>query len=79
MVAIAREQDDCKDMNKALAKDGYPWESFVDLGDKDNVWRINNAGNGGGKIILVDENGIIVGTDIPTKEIEEFLIKSYGE
>ncbi len=79
VVAIAREQDDCKDMNKAIAKDGYPWESFVDIGDKDKVWRINNAGNSGGKIILIDEDGIIVGTDIPTKEIEEFLIKTYGE
>lgn len=79
VVAIAREQADCKAMNEAMEKDGYPWESFVDLNDQDNVWRINGAGNGGGKIILVDSNGMIVGTDLPMEEIEEFLVKTYGE
>lgn len=59
--------------------DGYPWESFVDLGDRDNVWRINNAGNSGGKIILVGADGVIVGTDISAKEIEEYLAKTLGE
>ncbi len=79
VVAIAREQKDCNAMNEAMEKDGYPWESFVDLNDQDKVWRINSAGNGGGKIILVEADGTIIGTDIPTKEIEEFLIKTYGE
>ena len=79
VIAIAREQSDCKAMNEAMEKDGYPWESFVDLNDQDKVWRINKAGNSGGKIILVDSNGVIVDTDIPIQEIKEFLEKNYGE
>lgn len=79
VVAIAREQADCKAMNEAMEKDGYPWESFVDLNDQDKVWRINRAGNSGGKIILVDSNGMIVGTDLPIEEIEGFLVETYGE
>ncbi len=79
VVAIAREYNDCKAMRKAMEMDGYPWDSFVDLKDSDNVWRINGAGNGGGKIILVDAEGMIVATDIPIREIEEFLVKTYGE
>lgn len=79
VIAVAREKNDCNAMYKAMKQDGYPWESFVDLNDKDHVWEINNAGNSGGKIILVDSDGVIVGTDISTKEIEEFLVKTYGE
>ncbi|MDE6562621.1 MAG: TlpA family protein disulfide reductase [Muribaculaceae bacterium] len=78
VIAVARESDNCIAMNKAMEKDGYPWESFVDLNDQDNVWRINRAGNSGGKIILVNSDGVIVDTDMPIKEIEEFLDKTYG-
>ena len=78
VIAVARESDNCIAMNKAMEKDGYPWESFVDLNDSDNVWRINRAGNGGGKIILVNSDGVIVGTDMPIQEIKEFLEKTYG-
>lgn len=79
VVAVARERDNCDAMNKAMKKDGYPWESFVDLEDRDNVWRTNGADNAGGKIILVDDDGIIVGTDMPVTEINNFLMKKYGE
>lgn len=79
LIAVARESDNCIAMNKAMEKDGYPWESFVDLNDHDNVWRINKAGNGGGKIILVNSDGVIVGTDMPIQEIKDFLEKTYGE
>ncbi len=79
VVAIAREKGDCNAMNEAMKKDGYPWESFVDLNDQDKVWRINRASNSGGKIILVDADGVIVGTDMPIQEIKDFLEKTYGE
>lgn len=79
VIAIARESENCLAMNHAMETDGYPWESFVDLNDRNNVWRINRAGNGGGKIILVNSDGVIVGTDMPIQEIKEFLEKTYGE
>ena len=76
VVAIAREVLATL-MDKAMEKDSYPWESFVDLNDNDGVWRKNGAGNSGGKIILVGADGVIVGTDMPAKEIEEYLVKHY--
>lgn len=79
VIAVARERGDCMAMNKAMKNDCYPWESFVDLDDADNVWRINGAGNAGGKIILVGADGVIVDTDIPVAEIEKFLEKTYGK
>lgn len=79
VIAIAREEDNCDAMNQCIKYDGYPWENFVDLGDRGNVWRINNAGNSGGKIILVGADGVIVGTDISANEIEEYLAKTLGE
>lgn len=79
VIAVARESDNCRDMNKAMEKDGYPWESFVDLNDRDNIWRINRAGNAGGKIILVNSDGVIVCTDMPVQDIKAFLEKTYGE
>ena len=78
VVAIAREDVSCDKMNKAMKKDGYPWESFVDLNDRDKIWSINYAGNGGGKIILVNSNGIIEAVDTPIEEIEVYLNKIYG-
>ena len=79
VIAIARESHNCIAMNEAMEKDGYPWKSFVDLNDRDKVWRINRAGNSGGKIILVNSDGIIVGTDMPIQEIKDFLTETYGE
>ncbi len=77
VIAIARETGDCNAMNRAMEKDGYPWESFIDLNDTDNVWVINNAGNSGGKIILVGADGVIVGTDMPADEIADYLMKCF--
>lgn len=79
VVAVARESENCEAMKYAMKQDGYPWESFVDLNDRDKVWQKNQAGNGGGKIILVNSDGVIVGTDIPTEDIKAFLIQTYGE
>ncbi len=79
VIAIARESKDCQAMSQAMAADGYPWESFVDLDDRDHVWMINNAGNSGGRIILVDPTGTILATDIPISQIAAYLQTAYPE
>lgn len=79
VIAIAREESNCMAMNEAMKHDGYPWESFVDLGDRDKVWTINGAGNAGGKIILVGSDVKIIGTDLSTEEIANYLSTYYGE
>lgn len=73
LIAIARESDNCDAMNEAMKKDGYPWESFVDINDHDNVWKINGVGNAGGRIVLLDADGVIVDADTTPEIIDAYL------
>lgn len=73
LIAIARESDNCDAMNEAMKKDGYPWDSFVDINDHDNVWKINGVGNAGGRIVLVDADGVIVDADTTPEAIAAYL------
>ena len=46
VVGVAREENNTEDMEKAIAKDGYPWINLVELNDKNQIWtkyRISNA------------------------------------
>lgn len=73
IIAIARESGNTEAMVKAIEKDGYPWLNLVDLNDNLGVWSKYRAGLSGGKIILVDENGIIVSIDPTAEEVETYL------
>ena len=44
VVAIARERNR-KAMENAVMKDGYPWQSLLELNDENQVWRKNGTGN----------------------------------
>lgn len=77
VIAVARESGNTEDMEAAMKTDGYPWESFVDLNDRDSIWRRNGAGNAGGRIILVDGRGIIKAVDPSAEEIEGFLKEEF--
>jgi len=37
-VAVAREFGDKKFMLNAVEKNGYPWQSYVDIDDIDCIW-----------------------------------------
>lgn len=77
VIAVARESGNTEEMEAAMKADGYPWESFVDLNDRDSIWRRNGAGNAGGRIILVDGRGIIKAVDPSAEEIEGFLKEEF--
>ena len=77
VIAVARESGNTEEMEAAMKADGYPWESFVDLNDRDSIWRRNGAGNAGGRIILVDGRGIIKAVDASAEEIEGFLKEEF--
>lgn len=75
VVAIARESDR-KDMERAVRHDGYPWESLLELKDENQVWFKNGAGNGGGKMVLVDRDGTVLSTSDDAKELESLIRKA---
>lgn len=79
VVAVAKEDADLSAMNEAIAKDGYPWESFVDIADRDKVWARNGCASAGGRIVLLDDQGRIVAVDPEIHAIAEYLKTFYAD
>lgn len=75
VIGIARERDNADDMVKAIEKDGYKWVNLLELNDQNHIWTKYRAGNGGGKVVLVDKDGTILAIDPTAEEIEKFLIE----
>lgn len=78
-VAVARESGNAEAMLKAAEHDGYPWQSFIDLDDADGVWAKNGCPNAGGKIFLIDAEGIIVAVNPTSEQVEEYLKENLSE
>ncbi len=75
VIAIARERKR-EDMENAAKKDGYPWQSLLELNDENDVWRKNGAGNGGGAMFLIDRDGTILSTSTDAEELEPLIKKA---
>ena len=75
VVAIARERKR-EDMENAARKDGYPWQSLLELNDENGVWRKNGAGNAGGAMYLIDRDGTILSTSTDAEELEPLIRKA---
>ena len=73
VVGVAREQNGTEAMEAAIRKDGYPWLNLVELNDAGHIWEKYGAGNAGGRIVLVDANGIIMAVDPTADEVLEYL------
>lgn len=65
-------------MTRAIAKDGYPWQNYIDLNDKLKVWLKNGLGLGGGGMYLIDNNGIILSSSTNVDELEPLIRKALG-
>ena len=78
VVGVAREYDK-NNMINAIKKEGYPWINLLELNDSQNIWAKYGVPNAGGRLILVDKEGIILAVDPPIEEtikiIEEELSK----
>ena len=75
VVAIARERNR-QAMENAAKKDGYPWQSLLELNDENGVWRKNGAGNAGGAMYLIDRDGTILSTSTDAEELEPLIRKA---
>ncbi len=72
VIAIARERNR-EAMDNAAKKDGYPWQSLLELNDENQVWRKNGVGNGGGAMYLIDRDGTILSTSTEAEELEPLI------
>lgn len=77
VVAIAHENE-ISDMTKAMAKDGYPWSSLIDLKDELHIWQMNGFGYAGGGMYLIDKDGVILSTSTDVAELEPLIKKALG-
>lgn len=73
VVAVARERGNTQAMQAAMAADGYPWPSLVDLDDRYGVWERLGAGNAGGKTWLIDRDGTILLVNPTAEEVRKVL------
>lgn len=76
-VAVARESGNADAMLKAMEHDDYPWQSYIDIDDADGIWAKNGCPNSGGRIFLIDADGVIVHVDPTIDKIEEYLEKTF--
>ena len=79
IVGVARERDNTKAMEKAIARLKLPWINLVELYDGGNIWAKYGAGNSGGKVILVDSTGTIIAEDFTAEELTTHLQRLWGE
>ena len=75
VIAIARERNR-QAMENAAKKDGYPWQSLLELNDENGMWRKNGAGNAGGAMYLIDRDGTILSTSTDAEELEPIIKKA---
>jgi thiol-disulfide isomerase/thioredoxin len=75
VIAIARERNR-EAMENAAKKDGYPWQSLLELNDENLVWRKNGADNAGGAMYLIDRDGTILSTSTDAEELEPLIRKA---
>lgn len=62
-------------MLQAIAKDGYPWQSYLDLKDQNRVWQKNGVNNAGGITFLISSDATILAVNPTAQEIATILKK----
>ena len=72
VVGIARENNSNAMIN-AREKDGYPWQDFIELNDKNSIWIKYGIGNAGGGDFLIDKQGKILAISPTVEEINNIL------
>jgi len=75
VVAIAHENE-LSAMTKAAQKDGYPWQSLIDLNDELHIWQKNGLGFSGGGMFLINRDGTIISTSTDVAELEPLIKKA---
>ena len=72
VISIARESD-AASMDQAVAADGYPWQTYLELSDENKIWEKHGAGNSGGTSFLIDKDGTILLVHPTAEELDQTL------
>jgi peroxiredoxin len=72
VVGVARESKR-EDMERALARDGYPWLNLLELHDEHKIWEKYGVSRAGGITVLVDRDGTILAIHPTAEEVERIL------
>jgi len=73
IVGVAAELDNTEAMEKRLDIEKWPWVNLVELDHQNNIWHKCGASFGGGKIIMVDQKGVIIAINPTAEEVKEKL------
>jgi thiol-disulfide isomerase/thioredoxin len=73
IVGIAAEIKDTEAMKKRLEREKWPWINLVELDHQNHIWDKYGASFGGGKIIMVDKNGVILAINPTAEEVRKKL------
>jgi len=73
VIAIAREKGNTENMESAVKKDGYPWQQYIELNDKNQIWNRHGIGLSGGGIFLVDSDNRLLAINPDIEEVEKIL------
>jgi len=77
VLAVAREHDNTKAMERIIERKKFPWLNLIDLNGVHNIWEKYNISNAGGALILIDQFGKIMAINPDVAEIEAELEKKY--
>lgn len=73
IVGVAGEFDNTDRLISFLEKEKWPWLQLVELDKQNNIWEKYGAGNSGGKIFLIDNDGKIISIDPTADEVRTEL------
>jgi thiol-disulfide isomerase/thioredoxin len=73
IVGVAAEIKDTDAMKRRLDKEKWPWVNLVELDHQNHIWDKYGASFGGGKIIMVDKNGVILAINPTAEEVRKKL------
>ena len=80
VVSIACEKD-ARDMKLAVEQDAYPWKSYLELNNENNIWMLNGVPNAGGTTFLLDKDGTIIFAHPTAEQLDQILsfLKQQGK
>lgn len=73
IVGVAGEFENTDRLVRFLEKEKWPWLNLVELDRENNIWQKYGVDNSGGKIFLIDQNGIILAKDPTAQEVRREL------
>lgn len=73
VVSVVGQIEDVASFEKAVKKENYPWENFIEMNSENQIWEKYNISGNGGIMYLVDNTGKIVISEPTPKEIEGLL------